>query len=180
MGKKTNIIFIFILALGAYAYPQSIREKTFDIIHAELGKDVKIESSKFTIPPEIKNKVEHEAGQAFYSDAVYIFKIAERDSVISIGILDNVYGKSLPMTFIVLYSTNGEVLSTSVVKYREPYGGGVRLKSWNDQFKGKNSKSGFKIGKDIDSISGATISVRSLTKGIKKLTLLFEVIKDNL
>lgn len=180
MNEKLSIIIIFFLAFWVYVYPQSIKEKTFDIIHSEFGKDVKIESSKFIVPPKIKNKVERAAGQLFYSDAVYIFKIADHDSVVSIGLLDNVYGKSLPITFLVLYDMKGKILSTNVVKYREPYGGGVRLKSWNDQFKGKDSKSDFKIGENIDSISGATISVRSLTKGIRKLTLLFEAIKGSL
>ena len=180
MNKILNIVIIFFLALGVYTYPQSIKEKTFDIIHSEFGKDVKIESSKFIIPPKIKNKIEHEAGQQFYSDAVYIFRITDRDSVISTGILDNVYGKTMPITFVVLYNMKGEILSSNVVKYREPYGGGVELKSWNDQFKGKDSYSDFKVGENIDSISGATISVRSVTKGIHKLTLLFAAIKGSL
>ncbi len=166
--------------MGILIYPQSIKKKTFDIIHSELGKDVEIISSKFKIPSNIKSRVEKEVRQRFYSGVVYVFKILKTDSVFSIGILDNVYGKSMPITFLVLFNTEGNILSTNVIKYREPYGGGVKIKSWNNQFKGKNSKSNYKIGEDIDSISGATISVRSLTKGIRKLTLLYREIKSKL
>jgi len=173
-------LILLFFALGISTYPQSITEATIDIIHSEFGKEVKTESSKYIIPGKLKNEIEKTAGQHFYSDAVYIFKVTKKDSIISVGILDNVYGKSLPITFLVLYKLNGDILSTYVVKYREPYGGGVRIKSWNDQFKGKNTESGFKVGDDIESISGATISVRSLTIGIRKLTLLFEAIKGKL
>lgn len=178
--NKLNIAILLYFSLGILIYPQSIKKKTFDIIHSELGKDVEIISSKFKIPLNIKSRVEKEVRQRFYSDVVYIFKISKTDSVFSIGILDNVYGKSMPITFLVLFNTEGNILSTNVIKYREPYGGGVKIKSWNNQFKGKNSKSNYKIGEDIDSISGATISVRSLTKGIRKLTLLYREIKSKL
>lgn len=178
--NKLNIVIIFYFSLVGLIYPQSIKEKTYDIIHSELGNDVEIISSKFNIPSNIKSKVEKVVRQHFYSDAVYVFNILKADSVLYIGILDNVYGKSMPITFLVLFNTDGNILSTNVVKYREAYGSGVKIKSWNNQFKDKNSKSNYKIGEDIDSISGATISVRSLTKGIRKLTLLYEKIKSKL
>ena len=178
--NKLNIALLLYFSLGILIYPQGIKEKTYDIIYTELGKDVEIISSKFNIPLNIKSKVEKDARQYFYSEVVYIFKILKTDSVLSIGILDNVYVKSMPITFLVLFNIGGDILSTNVVKYREPYGSRVKIKNWNDQFKGKNSKSNYKIGEDIDSISGATISVRSLTKGIRKLTLLYEEIKNKL
>jgi len=178
--NKLNITILLYFSLGILIYPQSIKKKTYDIIHSELGNDVKIISSKFIIPSNIKSRVEKKVRQRFYSDVVYIFKISKTDSASSIGILDNVYGKSMPITFLVLFNKEGNISSTNVIKYREPYGGGVKIKSWNNQFKGKNSKSNYKIGEGIDSISGATISVRSLTKGIRKLTLLYREIKSKL
>ncbi len=166
--------------MGISVYPQSIKEKTLEIIYAQFGIDVKIESTKYLIPAKIKKEVEKNVKQHFYSDVVYVFKISKSDSVLSVGFLDNVYGKSMPITFLVLFDQNEKILSTNIIKYREPYGGGVKIKSWNNQFKGKNSKSNYKIGEDIDGISGATISVRSLTKGIKKLTLLYEKIRSKI
>ncbi len=180
LSKKTNILILVLFLTGIFIYPQSIKEKTNEIINSEFGSDVTIAASKFIISPKIKKEVERKAKQRFYSDAVYIFKIMKSDTTVSIGILDNVYGKSMPITFFVLFDRVGNIISTNVVKYREPYGGGVKIKSWNDQFKGKNSKSNYKIGDEIESISGATISVRSLTKGIKKLTLLYELIKNKI
>jgi len=178
--SNKNKIIILIFLLGIYIYPQSIKEQTFDIIKLQFGDNVNIESVKYEIPLKIKNEIEKEAQQHFYSEVVYIFKISKSDSLISTGILDNVYGKSMPITFLVLFNLSGKIISTDIVKYREPYGGGVKLKIWNDQFKGKNLNSKFKVGDDIDSISGATISVRSVTKGIKKLTLLYNKIKNKI
>ncbi len=75
-----------------------------------------------------------------------------------------------------MYNNQGKVVNAAVVKYREPIGGEVEQKSWLNQFLGKNSSSRYD---DIDGISGATISVESMKKGIQKLTFLLDVIRDN-
>ena len=53
-------------------------------------------------------------------------------------------------------------------------------KKWNGQFVGRSGKSKFLIGDDIDGISGATISVYSMTTGVMKLSLVFPFIKSQL
>ena len=53
-------------------------------------------------------------------------------------------------------------------------------KNWLAQFTHFNDTTDFKVGKNIDGISGATISVNSLSKGIQKMAVLFPFIKDKL
>jgi len=60
------------------------------------------------------------------------------------------------------------------VKYREEHGGAVTNSDWNKQFVGMNRDSDFT---EIDGISGATISVNAIKKGVQKLTLLFNHIQ---
>ena len=67
-----------------------------------------------------------------------------------------------------------------MIKYREAYGGEVGSKAWLNQFIAYTDSSKYKIGDDISGITGATISVHSVTKGIRKLTYLIkEIIKYN-
>ena len=86
----------------------------------------------------------------------------------------------MPITFLVVFTTDGEIRYTQIVKYREPYGGEISSLSWTSQFMGMSNESEFKMGKTIDGISGATISTHSVTKGIHKLSLLFPYIKNQL
>ena len=68
----------------------------------------------------------------------------------------------------------------SNIKYREGYGGEVGNKRWLKQFNTYTNSSKYKVGDDISSITGATISVHSVTKGIRKLSyLIHEIIKEN-
>ena len=61
-----------------------------------------------------------------------------------------------------------------VVQYREPFGDGVRAARFRDQFRGRSATSGFRPGEDIDIISGATISSRSLCIGVQRSAVLID------
>lgn len=172
-----NTLLIFFLS-AAILYPQEINDDVNSIIGAQYSQDTKIILSKYVLPKELKQRIENNVQQKFHSTFVYFYKIIKDDKILGYAILDNVFGKSLPITFLVLFDLNGNIISSHIVKYREQYGGAVKNKNWNDQFIGGNSESSFEVGKNINSISGATISVNSVTKGIKKLTLLIKEIID--
>ena len=114
--------------------------------------------------------------QKFFREELHVWKIQDSDSTFYYGILDNVIGKTMPITFLTIFDTNHRVKTVEIIKYREdPYGGEIKNKNWRNQFKGYSDTSDYKIGRAIDGISGATLSVHSVTKGINKLSL---IIKD--
>ncbi|GAB4299271.1 MAG: hypothetical protein Kow0098_25540 [Ignavibacteriaceae bacterium] len=174
--KSGILLFIFCFSLTVVG--QDIKQTTEQIIENVFGGDVNFSYEKYSIPPDVKSAIEIKSSQKFFGNEIYLFKIIKSGKLLSIGLMDNVYGKELPITFIVFYDSSGKIISSNIVKYREAYGGAVQNESWNKQFKGKNSESGFSVGKDISGISGATISVKSVTAGVKKLTLLFNIIRE--
>ena len=174
------IILSLHFCAGVITSAQEIKEEVEKIIGNTFGEEVSYMIQKYSLSPEIKKKIEIEVKQRFFDEYIYIYTVSLDDTTIAYGFLDNVYGKTMPITFLVLLTTEGNIISSDIIKYREPYGGEVSNESWNDQFTGKNSKSDFTVGKTISSISGVTISVNSVTKGIRKLILLYQSIKDEL
>ena len=172
----TLIVFTFCGKINA----QEIKEEVRDIITNSFNKDVQYDYEKYIIPDSLKTKVENIARQKFFSESVYILKIFDEEILSGVALLDNVYGKEMPITFLVIFDESGKIIRADIVKYREPYGGSVQNENWTSQFKKKDSNSGFKVGNDIDGITGATISVKSVTKGIYKLSLLYKAIKESL
>jgi Na+-translocating ferredoxin:NAD+ oxidoreductase RnfG subunit len=55
-----------------------------------------------------------------------------------------------------------------ILVYREPYGGEVAYDAWRRQFRGKSALDRLEVGKDIRTISGATISVNAVTLGVRR------------
>ncbi len=85
-------------------------------------------------------------------------------------ILDEI-GKEKPIT-VGLVIDNGEIERIKVLVYREIRGWEVRYPFFTDQFKGATLDSRLKLDRDIDGISGATLSVGALTR-LAKLALFF-------
>jgi Na+-translocating ferredoxin:NAD+ oxidoreductase RnfG subunit len=72
---------------------------------------------------------------------------------------------------MVIFSHDLAILTVKVLVYREAYGGEIGSKRWLEQFTGKKNGRGMEYGKNIQGISGATISALSISSGIKKLSL---------
>jgi len=89
----------------------------------------------------------------------------------------NVIGESQPITFAIGVTADGALQDVQVMVYREPQGEAIQEKRFRKQFVGKRSKDPITLDKDIDAISGATISSRSATFAARKGLLLAEVLR---
>ena len=157
-----------------------IKENSEKHIFSQFSQDINISMHTLKLNKKNKQTIQNQAQQIFYKDELYYWKISQNDTTIAYAFLDNVKGKSMPITFMVILNKEGTIKNTNVIKYREPYGGEVGNNRWLEQFNEKNEKSNYNVGKTIDGITGATISVNSLSKGIKKIVLLYSQVKDNL
>ena len=173
---KVSILIILTSFLVAGDIKITCEEHLFNL----YPKNTDIRMHIFQLDKQIKNKVENIVKQRFYKDKLYYWTITEGDSTKAYAFLDNVIGKSMPITFMVILNIDGEIENVNVIKYREAYGSEVGSKSWLQQFINFNNNSDYNIGKDIDGISGATISVKSISKGMKKITTLYPLIQSQL
>lgn len=89
--------------------------------------------------------------------------------------VDQVIGKSELITYAVALDANGTVMSVEVLDYRESHGGEIRLAGWRKQFVGKTGGDPVELNKDIKNISGATLSCRHVTEGVRRLLKVYDV-----
>jgi len=178
MLKKIKYsVLIFILSL---CFSSKITDKTESEINKYFPNNISVKWSMYKIPMNVKKNIQNKIKQKFFRDEVNLWEITDNDSMKYYAILDNVIGKTMPITFLAIFNSTPSVEHSSIIKYREPYGGEVRNLKWLNQFTAYTDSSNYKVGRDISGISGATLSVNSITKGIHKLTLLIhQIIKDN-
>lgn len=165
---KYIIAILSIFSLGK----AGLVEDTGDRIQALMGKSTSIEHSIIQIPDSIQMAISVNVKQKFFRDEVHVWQLTKGDSLSSFAILDNVIGKSMPITFFVIFSNQSQIKYVEIVKYRESYGGEIKSRRWLDQFIDKDASSDFLIGDDIHGISGATISANSISHGVNKLSIL--------
>ena len=151
-----------------------IRDDAEEYINSAYGKNIQVNFIKWIPTQERKIIFEKKVRLRFMFDHIYVWEITRSDTIVGIAILDNVLGKSLPITFLSCFNSDGKLIKAHIVKYREDYGYEVGNKHWLNQFIGLGVNSDFIIGKNIDGISGATISVNSVTRGINRSAIIVE------
>ncbi len=134
-----------------------------------LEKDFKIEGKFFTIID--KNNV----SQNRY---VYIGRVnscrAGGCSIPNEATASNT--ESEYFDYYVLFNDKIEVDLVKVFNYQATHGQEVTVKGWLKQFIGYNSSKSLHVGKNIDAIAGATISVYAITADIEHKTNLLKQI----
>ncbi len=91
---------------------------------------------------------------------------------------DTVLGKHEYITCAVAVSSDGKIKGVEIMDYREVYGYQVRGAGWRKQFIGKTSKDPIRLDKDIQNISGATLSSDHVTNGVRRVIFTYETIKQ--
>lgn len=129
------------------------------------------------ITQELREKISKSMGKKFYDKQVQFYKIKKNDEVLAYSIVMNVVGKTKKITFMVSIDFEGRVQSVDILVFRESQGYEIKNKRWLNQFYGKNKKDKLRVKRDIDNISGATLSARAITKGVKKALFIFETLK---
>ena len=120
-------------------------------------------------------RIERQSGAPARLGKVDVWQARARGAPIGWFIIDQVIGKHEFFTYALGINLDGTVRQFQIIDYREAYGYQVRELKWRDQFVGKTLDSSFAIGKDIANISGATLSCRHLTDGIKRLLAVHQV-----
>lgn len=122
-----------------------------------------------TLTTEQKQAIAQAGGQRVRDVTPKVWR-AERDGQPQGWFLvDQVIGKHEFITYAVAIGADGAVRGVEVMDYRETYGYEIRNPAWRRQFAGKRHGDALKLGADIQNITGATLSCRSVTNGVKRL-----------
>ena len=133
-----------------------------------------IRDEVITLSPEQKKLIQERIGWNFPETSFDFFIGETKGKIDGWALIQNTIGKHKPMTYMVGVDPQGEVLNVEVLVYRESRGSEVRKKRFNYQYQGKTPYHPIRINRDIINISGATMSVRSMSAGVKRSLVLVE------
>ena len=102
--------------------------------------------------------------------AAWSVRVARRSGVaLGFVVTDDVIGKVELISYAVGIGLDGTVRQIEILSYRESHGFEVRLPAWRKQFVGKGSNAALRVGEDIANISGATLSCKHITDGVRRI-----------
>ena len=157
----------YIGSVEVYMTPAEARSAIFP--GASFERDIR------AIPAAAKVKLAAGIGGPIVEDSLEVWLAYGGDGSFSgYGIIAEEVGKFRPITFMVGISPAFRVTGAAVLVYRESRGGEVRRSRFLRQYQGKSTGDPIRINRDIINITGATLSVRALNFGVRKLIGLTE------
>jgi hypothetical protein len=137
-------------------------------------KSEHIRKELLTVPQDKKTLIESRIGWKFPEESFEVYIGETGAHIDGYALVQNTIGKHKPMTYMVGVDAHGLVSNVELLVFREARGSEVRTKRFHVQDEGKSVLDPVRINKDIINISGATMSVRSMTAGIKRVLVLVD------
>ncbi|GMV50618.1 MAG: hypothetical protein AMXMBFR67_21610 [Nitrospira sp.] len=139
-----------------------------------LPKSQRIRKETIRLPQDKKSLIEQRIGWKFPEESFDLYIGETGDRVDGYAMVHNTIGKYKPMTYMVGVDPLGSCTDVELLIFRDAKGSEVGKKRFNSQYEGKAVTDPIRINKDIINISGATMSVRSMNAGVKRVLVLVD------
>jgi hypothetical protein len=169
-----NFIFLISLLASVPARAQGVYFSTRDLLADFFRSSESVTYKKVELNAGDKTRLERRLGYSLARPSYTFFVAQTAGKVDGYALIDEELGEHLPITFAVKLTPAGVVERQEIVIYREARGDEVRDARFRKQFVGKCARDPIAVDRDIDSISGATISSRAMAAGVKRAVVLFE------
>lgn len=130
--------------------------------------------TRVSVDAQLNSIVQGKLGRPLPKAEYVIYVAKQGTETIGYAVFDEERGEHEPIDFATFFDARGSVVRTEVVAYREAYGSEIRRDAFRQQFLGKSASSGFKVGQDIDAISGATLSSESMSRAVQRAAVLVD------
>ena len=165
--RKSFLIITFSF-LTSSLWAQTINIKPAEVLKTIFQNSKTITAEKKTLTQEQQASLKRSlACDAIKPDWTFYVSKSD-DKTDGYAVIDHELGKMEPITFLTAFNADGSIKAVEILVYREPYGSEVHEKRFMRQFEGKKKGAPLKVGQDIQNMSGATISSRSVTNGVKR------------
>ena len=165
-------------ALPATARADQVFLREQDAPAALFGAGVRAERSTLALSPAELAALSRRVGRRVEQREYPVLTVsAGSGEFLGWIFLLDVVGQTLPITFAIGVKADGKLQDLQVMVYREPHGSEIRERRFRAQFAGKRLEDPILVGKDVDAITGATISSHSAAYAVRKALALAEILR---
>lgn len=136
----------------------------------------RFEKKTYRFDSKQKRSIEKQSKQKVRNKGNRVWIARQGTNFLGVLVVDHVLGKHEIIDYAVAIAPDGSVLSVEILEYRESHGYEIRGKRWRKQFTGKTADSELRLNDDIYNISGATISCRHVTEGVKRVLATYDLV----
>ncbi len=149
-----------------------------EAMQQSFGIEMKISKKNHLLSRKIAAEVQQEAKVKLTTKIYRVFKASKENVVTGYGVLITRKVRSKDAAVLYLITPDGILKGIEIVAFHEP-SEFIPSKRWIEQFESKSAADPLRVGKDIPTISGATLSARNITESARIALSVFQHVIKN-
>lgn len=162
-----------VMSAPAYAVQYQTLEQAQQAMFPDAARFVRAD---VVMSDELKKQIEQRSGVRVRNALQQVWRVEANAKTAGWFVLDEVVGKHEFITYVVALLPDGAVKAIDILEYRETHGSEIKNDKWRAQFAGKKDGEAFKLDEDIKNISGATLSCKNISNGVKRIVATHQVV----
>lgn len=165
MIRSQLLLYVLLLFFPASIFAQ---ERTLQI-RLQNAVDIALGEEGVTLEelPIKDNAIRKEVPTDLSKDRLYKLRI--NTQLKGYAYVGSAPSKERDFDYVLIFNPQLTLVKAKVLIYRETFGRAIETPRWLKQFEGMTPTSSPRFGDNIDGISGATISARSMTRAIAQV-----------
>lgn len=173
--KKLIIFLLIFLSTQIYA---KVLISPFEAMQENFGKKSTITKKNILLKNIQAKNIQDISKIKLKSKIFKVFKAMDSDKIMGYGIIVNKKVRSKNAVVLYMINNNDILVSIEIISFNEPMEY-IPSNTWQEQFKSISTSNQLRLNKDIPTISGATLSARSIVNGSKIAFAFYnEILKD--
>lgn len=170
---------LFFAMLLGILLSQSIAAQTNasvdEVIKSSFGGVSAVEPKQLILTQEQFSQVQNRAKTAVRTKVYRYYDIRGEGKSLGVAVLIAREVRSKKATVLYAFEPNGTLRFTEIMAFGEPpeY---IPGKAWMSQLQNKERSALLTVGKDIPTVSGSTLSARSVTEGARIARAIYEIV----
>jgi hypothetical protein len=166
LGLFITLLFLVSLHASVLITPQ-------DAMRQGYGGDVTIEKKNILLTRKQASAVSKTAKTELKTNIYRSFRAIKNGDIVGFGILISDKVRSKNAAILYLIEPAGTLKAIEVIAFNEPPEF-LPSKNWLQLFEGRTVKEPLRLGKDVPTITGATMSARNVTDGARVALAVYE------
>lgn len=168
--KRLSIYLLILLSLPLSA---KMLVSPIDVMKQSFGSKSKISKKNILLKTQEAKKIQKDAKVKLKSNIFKVFKATDKGNTLGYGIILNKKVRSKNAAVLYVISKDSILKSIEIVAFNEPMEY-IPSQTWIKQFDNTPTSKRLKISKDIPTITGATLSAKSIVDGSRVAFAFYE------
>ena len=175
-------LFLGVALLGSVTFTPIVEAKVFyakqEALEIAFPDADDVETKSFFLTQEQTDDIQNLAKAPIDAKVVAFYIGRKGEAVLGYAFIETHIVRTLPETFLIVLSPEGTIQRVLTLAFYEPLEY-LPTDRWIAQFDNQQLSPELQLQRNLHGISGSTLTARAVTRGVRKVLALFQVLIQN-